>query len=677
MEPWRDFDLSSNPWGSRRSSAVSPERNSRSPVVRTAVENNQDDVDRQQSLSPTEYNTESNDYFYDFNPRAPQRAATTPHLPHYRAGHRVRNEGDRFTAQGQRRQSTHDTKNSATFEQTAPWDQKTILSLDGGGIRGYSALLIIKELMSVIKRLEINHTDGAAPSSYHPESPAPMFAMDSRGEGQPETTGQNHASAHWLPCHYFDYMAGTSTGGLISIMLGRLRMNIDDCISDYETLGGKVFGHSRWVHVRSLLWYPRDKYNHKNVENVIKDVVDHRVPKIHKFPGGQNFAFDENRCRSVVLSYQQQTNEEAKQAGVERVYLFRTYKNLHQSETTQDQLTDRNPGPAHDIPIWWVARATSAAPGYFKPMKIHKLAYLDGGFGTNNPCEEIFEEVRKMNNHADDCVSLLVSIGTGLDKEWGRFKKLGPSRFINFLNVARKWASESQEAHVRMVSRSHGARFKYVRLNVEDGIGPMKLDEWRVRGPVRRYIGSCIAKIRRSRGAPQTKSNQQAQMQNGRATAEKTDSDSTVDTVPVTAKQNDRTTMEGRDASDEPNTVPRTDSPAIPKWLQPKNKTLKSIRHHTAAYLRQPDVQRSIEEVAEMLVNGRRARVSADRDKWAKACFGTWYQCKISKCPRGEKEYDDRHSLEKHFLDKHRDLFNRDDMAVLDRALDECKIVVH
>ena len=559
----------------------------------------------------------------------------------------------------------------------APWDQKAILSLDGGGIRGYSALLIIKELMNVIMRLEMNHPDGAADSSYHPESPAPLFAMESKDDGQPDVRGQSPESALWLPCHYFDYMAGTSTGGLISIMLGRLRMNIDDCISDYEILGGKVFGHSRWVHLRSPLWFPRDKYNHKNLQNVIKDVVDHRVPKIHKFPGGQNFAFDENRCRTVVLSYQQQTNEEAKQAGVERVYLFRTYKNLHQSETAQGRETDRNPGPAHDIPIWRVARATSAAPGYFKPMKIRKLAYLDGGFGTNNPCEEIFEEVRKMNNHTENCASIIVSVGTGIDKEWGRFKKLGPSRFINFLNVARKWASDSQEAHVRMVNRSQGAPFKYVRLNVEDGIGPMKLDEWRVRGPVRRFIGSCIGKLRRSLGAPRSKSNREVQMENGHATAEEKDSASTIDTAPAAPSQNDQANIEGRDTSNVPNTVPQKDSSAIPRWFQPKNKTLDSIRKHTSEYLNRPGVQRSIEEVAEMLVNGRRAKVSADRDKWTKACFGTWYQCKIPKCPRGEKEYDDRHSLEKHFLHKHGDRFTKGNMAVLDKALDECKIVVH
>ena len=85
---------------------------------------------------------------------------------------------------------------------------------------------------------------------------------------------------------------------LIGIMLGRLRMNVDDCISEYETLGCEVFGHSRKCHIRSPLFWPRDKYKYKTLENVVRDVVRRRVPKVAEFPGGRNFAFDENRCRT-------------------------------------------------------------------------------------------------------------------------------------------------------------------------------------------------------------------------------------------------------------------------------------------------------------------------------------------------------------------------------------------
>ena len=68
-----------------------------------------------------------------------------------------------------------------------------ILSLDGGGVRGLSSLLILKDLM---RQVAVDHRD-ESPSA---EKIAP------------------------LPCQYFDLICGTSTGGLIALMLGRLRM---------------------------------------------------------------------------------------------------------------------------------------------------------------------------------------------------------------------------------------------------------------------------------------------------------------------------------------------------------------------------------------------------------------------------------------------------------------------
>ena len=49
------------------------------------------------------------------------------------------------------------------------------------------------------------------------------------------------------PCDVFDLIVGTSTGGLIAMMLGRLHMAIDECIEQYETLGRKVFRKTQWA----------------------------------------------------------------------------------------------------------------------------------------------------------------------------------------------------------------------------------------------------------------------------------------------------------------------------------------------------------------------------------------------------------------------------------------------
>ncbi|ORY62120.1 acyl transferase/acyl hydrolase/lysophospholipase [Pseudomassariella vexata] len=79
-----------------------------------------------------------------------------------------------------------------------------VLSLDGGGVRGMSTLLILRHLMK-----RINYKDTPK------------------------------------PCDYFDIIAGTSTGGLIAIMLGRLRMSVQECIDAYQSISETVFQPKR------------------------------------------------------------------------------------------------------------------------------------------------------------------------------------------------------------------------------------------------------------------------------------------------------------------------------------------------------------------------------------------------------------------------------------------------
>jgi patatin-like phospholipase/acyl hydrolase len=43
------------------------------------------------------------------------------------------------------------------------------------------------------------------------------------------------------PCDCFDLIGGTSTGGLIAIMLGRLRMTTTECRDAYRELSAEAF----------------------------------------------------------------------------------------------------------------------------------------------------------------------------------------------------------------------------------------------------------------------------------------------------------------------------------------------------------------------------------------------------------------------------------------------------
>ena len=78
-----------------------------------------------------------------------------------------------------------------------------ILSLDGGGLHRISSLYILKELMRQLAR------------EYQADNP-----------NAPELTPR--------PCEYFDLLCGTSIGGLIALMLGRLRMVWNQFFCNYN-----------------------------------------------------------------------------------------------------------------------------------------------------------------------------------------------------------------------------------------------------------------------------------------------------------------------------------------------------------------------------------------------------------------------------------------------------------
>lgn len=85
--------------------------------------------------------------------------------------------------------------------------------LDGGGIRGYSALLTLRALMAAIGELESNDPEDPAESSFHPLKPSPGMMADGESIRSNVSVPEISSTSPWLPCHYFDYAAGTSTGG--------------------------------------------------------------------------------------------------------------------------------------------------------------------------------------------------------------------------------------------------------------------------------------------------------------------------------------------------------------------------------------------------------------------------------------------------------------------------------
>lgn len=84
-------------------------------------------------------------------------------------------------------------------------------------MRGYSSLLILQQLMKTISSVEQENPH--VQSSVHPlkcKDYEFRRAIERRATGEsPSEPAFEHtsASSRYLPCHYFDYIAGTSTGG--------------------------------------------------------------------------------------------------------------------------------------------------------------------------------------------------------------------------------------------------------------------------------------------------------------------------------------------------------------------------------------------------------------------------------------------------------------------------------
>ena len=77
------------------------------------------------------------------------------------------------------------------------------------------------------------------------------------------------------PQDIFDLVAGTSTGGLIALMLGKMGMTVAECIKQYEDLSKEIFGKS---HIRATLTMRlgHAKYSGKRLRNCVRDLLKKR-----------------------------------------------------------------------------------------------------------------------------------------------------------------------------------------------------------------------------------------------------------------------------------------------------------------------------------------------------------------------------------------------------------------
>ena len=88
-------------------------------------------------------------------------------------------------------------------------------------------------------------------------------------------TGRGAALGELHPHHVFQLVAGTSTGGLIALMLGKMGLTVDECITQYQELSKVIFGKK---HLRGRITngLAPAKYSGKCLRNCIRKLLSDR-----------------------------------------------------------------------------------------------------------------------------------------------------------------------------------------------------------------------------------------------------------------------------------------------------------------------------------------------------------------------------------------------------------------
>ncbi|XP_048506119.1 85/88 kDa calcium-independent phospholipase A2 [Athalia rosae] len=216
-----------------------------------------------------------------------------------------------------------------------------LLCLDGGGIRGLVLVQTLLEIESVINKPVVN-------------------------------------------C--FDWIAGTSTGGILGLGLATGK-SLKECQALYFRIKDNAFVGSR-------------PYSSEGLENILKTAL-----------GEQTVMADVKQPKLMISGVL------ADRKPVD-LHLFRNYDSPSTLlEVPPSGKFRETPKPDKQL-MWRAARATGAAPSYFRAFG----RFLDGGLIANNPTLDALTEIHEYNlalravgrENEVKPVTVVVSLGTGL-----------------------------------------------------------------------------------------------------------------------------------------------------------------------------------------------------------------------------------------------------------------------
>ncbi|CAG7954567.1 unnamed protein product [Penicillium olsonii] len=373
-----------------------------------------------------------------------------------------------------------------------------ILSLDGGGVRGYSMLILLQEL---------------------------MYRTYVECEGKPPRRDQIPK-----PCDHFDLIAGTGTGGLIALMLGRLRLDLETCKEVYVRMTRRVFETDKTI---AGIPYRSTLFKASKLEEAIRECVrEHTVfeaegndtgnananarDSIASLPYSPNSVPQRSISRgsfsTSAASHPMTPSSQRGSAFINglrwgnpdallydnREYRTKTavtalYKGTPRKGSAvllRSYDSRREPPPEFDCTVWQAGRATSATGLAFKPIQIGQHVFIDEGPGTYNPAPQILDEAI-VNEWPGREVGVFISVGTGKrpagtnnrQHEW--WEDFFGDALGTFAEARRRLISKiegCEDIHNDMLrdrlAKRNVSKDNYFRLNVEVGVGEFGMNEW-------------------------------------------------------------------------------------------------------------------------------------------------------------------------------------------------------
>lgn len=242
---------------------------------------------------------------------------------------------------------------------------------------------------------------------------------------------------------YFDFIAGTSTGGILAcayLMRGNnntARYGADDAVNLYLNEGNDIFHRTVFKKIFSAFGLLDEKYDVEDLEKNLAELF-------------QETTLDSFIKPCLITSYE---------ITARNAYFF-----------TSAQANE----PLYNFKVKDVARATSAAPTYFEPALIRSYAgqsfsLVDGGVFANNPALCAYAEVRKLkfSTLLNDSLKpdfpsaknmMIVSVGTGTVKKpyhYKDFKNAGQLDWLQpILDILMSGNAETVDYQLRQMYKT-------------------------------------------------------------------------------------------------------------------------------------------------------------------------------------------------------------------------------